>query len=94
MHPHAVSGHHFAKAVALVTRPRLERGPEEETVNVLIAQITITHAKSNNYFTTKTVRSLKYISLAVTLEKVPVLVRQIFPTHAPLSSLTLNYKPD
>lgn len=78
----------------MVTIPRLERGTKEETVNVLIAQITITHAKSNNYFKTKTVRSLKYISLAVILEKVSVLVWQIFPTHAPLSSLTLNYKPD
>lgn len=91
---YAVSGHHFTKAAALVTLPRLERGTKEETVNVLIAQITITHAKSNNYFKTKTMRSLKYIPLAMTLEKVSVLVWQIFLTRAPLSSLTLNYKPD
>lgn len=74
--------------------PRLERESKAEIVYVLIAQITIMHAKSNNGFKTKTVRSLKYISLAMALEEVSVLVWQIFRTHAPLNSLILNYKPD
>lgn len=65
-----------------------------EPVYVLIAQTIIIHAKSNNYFQTKTVRSLEYISLAMTLEKVSGLVCQIFLTHAPLNSLILNYKPN
>lgn len=54
----AIAVHFFNRDYCFVVLPSAEERDQGRNY-VLIAQITITHAKSNNYFKTKTVRSLK-----------------------------------